>query len=94
MRYTPGEYQSLNDQAKAAADQADALAAELATATGDEQVALQQQIDDLRTEQAAQSTAALKTLNWRMIWGIPAILAAIVAALFAVLFRNPKQTPA
>lgn len=34
----------------------------------------------------------LKAMNWKMIWGIPAAMAAIVLVFFTLLFKEPKKT--
>ena len=87
-RYTPAEFKTLNDQAKATADEADALAEGLTSASEAERSSLEQQIGQLRAKQTEQSVGALQTLDWRMIWGIPAILAAVIMCVFGVLFQD------
>jgi hypothetical protein len=46
---------------------------------------LQSQLTSLREE---RSEALLKTVNWKMIWGIPAVGAAVIMLLFALFFRD------
>ena len=34
---------------------------------------------------------SFKALDWKMIWGIPAVMAAIVLVFFTILFKEPKK---
>jgi nucleoside transporter len=88
--YTPASFAPINEQAQAASKSLDELRAERATATGstdalDKRIAeAQKQFDELRVK-------SFRTLDWKMIWGIPAAFAAIVLAAFAVLFKDPGK---
>ncbi len=42
-------------------------------------------------QQAALHKAELKSLDWKKIWGIPAMFAAAILVLFVVMFRNPPK---
>jgi nucleoside transporter len=42
---------------------------------------------DLKNERLAQ----LKAMDWQKIWGIPAIFAAVILAIFMVAFKDPKN---
>jgi nucleoside transporter len=83
--YTPPEVPALKEQAQATANRVETLEAALlkgeATATAEELSAARQTLND-------QTVGYLKLLNWRMIWGIPAVLAAVILVLFAVTFRE------
>jgi hypothetical protein len=53
---------------------------------------LDQQIAALTAEQAAKSVEALQALNWKMIWAIPAVLAALAMILFGLLFHENRES--
>jgi nucleoside transporter len=86
--YTPPEVASLKEQAQATASRVEALeAAQLqaeATASGAE-------LEAARSKLNEQTVGYLKLLDWRMIWGIPAALAAVIMLLFAVTFREKPR---
>lgn len=56
-----------------------------AKGTGGEQLTVLK--SDLKNERIAQ----LKAMDWQMIWGIPAVFAAAILALFMVAFKEPKD---
>jgi hypothetical protein len=35
---------------------------------------------------------ALQALDWKMIWGIPAAIAAVILVIFALIFREDRTT--
>jgi nucleoside transporter len=83
--YTPKEVAALTEQAQATANRVESLeAAQLkgeASATDAELNAARELLNE-------QTVGYLKLLNWRMIWGIPAAVAAVILVLFAVTFRD------
>ena len=87
-KYTPPEFKALNEQRQAAAAEVDRLSAEMAKSDGD-QAALKTQVEEAQARYNELTVQAFKTLNWRMIWGIPAAMAAVVMVLFALFFREP-----
>ena len=45
----------------------------------------------LVAEQGRLALEALRLVDWRMIWAIPAGLAALILLLFVALFREEQQ---
>jgi hypothetical protein len=61
---------------------------------GAEGEAAQAELASAKAELNEQTVAYLSKLDWRMIWGIPAAMAAVVMVIFAIMFREPpKQAP-
>jgi nucleoside transporter len=89
--YTPKEYKTINAQRQAAADKVEELSTELVSATGAEAESLEEQVTAAQAELNDLTVKALQTLNWRMIWGIPAAFAAVIMVAFAVLFRDGRS---
>ena len=71
--------------------QIDAANTKLAAASGADKPALQEQINKLATDQGEARKSELKAIEWKPLWGKPAIFAAGVLILFVALFRNPKS---
>ncbi len=88
--YTPDAYKPLNEQRQAAAKKVEELTAQRAQATGSDATALDEQIAAAQGEFNELTVKALKTLNWRMIWAIPAALAAVIMVVFALVFRENR----
>ena len=71
-------------------------AKELSIATGVEVDALieagapEVEIEAKKAEQGAQMHTALQLMNWKMIWGIPAIIAGVILVIFTLLFRDRR----
>jgi MFS family permease len=92
-RYTPPEVAGLTEQAKATADRVEALEAaklkgEAEADTSDAELAA------AKAKLNEQTVGYLRLLDWRMIWGIPAALAAVIMVVFAVAFRENAREPA
>jgi nucleoside transporter len=87
-RYTPTETVALNVEVQELGGRIAALEEQAASGTP----GLNQQIDTLMAEQTAKSVKALQALNWRAIWGIPAVLAALAMILFGLLFRESRES--
>jgi hypothetical protein len=93
--YTPESSRNLNKQAQEAGAKVESLEKELvAEADSTRQASIENQIADLKQEQQNLSLEALKLMDWRSIWAIPAVGAAIVLAFFTVAFRDDSQQPA
>jgi nucleoside transporter len=71
--------------------QIDAANAKLAAATGADKATLQDQINKLTLDQGEARKSELKAIEWKPLWGEPAIFAAGVLVLFVLMFRNPKH---
>jgi nucleoside transporter len=88
--YTPPEVAQLKEEAQATAARVEAL--EAAKLKGEAESS-DAELEDARKELNEQTVAYLKRLDWRMIWGIPAALAAIIMVIFAVAFRENTREP-
>ena len=90
-RYTPPEVAALKVQAQASAARVESL--EVARLKGDTDAAAESELAAARATLNEQTVGYLKLLDWRMIWGIPAVLAAIIMVIFAVAFREKPAEP-
>lgn len=89
-RYTsPESIEAANHLAAADARTAELTALIAAGGTG----GLQAELDTLNAERASYREAQLAGLNWKMIWGIPAIMALLVMLVFAAIFKEPEASP-
>jgi len=70
------------------------LKSRLAAAGGAEQAALDTQIKKLEAEKNDLRRSELKAIEWKPLWGKPAIFAAAILLLFVLLFRNGARAPA
>jgi nucleoside transporter len=68
----------------------DALQPKLAAASAAEKPLIQSQIEKLDAEKTVLRQSELKAIEWKPLWGKPAIFAAVILVLFVILFRNPK----
>jgi len=82
--FTPPESRQLSERAKELSAEIDQLQAEGAPAA---------EIAALSSEKDAIVIAALQAIDWRPIWTIPAIGAAVVMVLFALLFHDKPRPP-
>jgi nucleoside transporter len=90
--YTPeAEVKAAKEVAQATAKQVETL--EAAKLKGQaEGKAAEVDLAAARATLNDQTVAYLRLLDWRMIWGIPAALAAIIMVVFAVAFREEAAT--
>ena len=91
--FTPDKAKQLNDQVKTLGSEIKALEERLVQIDSDakkEQV--QKQVDELKAEKADVSIQALKAIDWRPIWTIPAVGAAVIMLLFAIVFKDDTKT--
>ncbi len=51
-----------------------------------------EQIQQLRSTQANKLNQAQSLIDWQAIWGLPAVLSALVLALFVAIFRDRNAT--
>ncbi|MDB6112188.1 MAG: yegT 2 [Pedosphaera sp.] len=77
-------------QVVAKGKQIEELTVKVAGASGAEETALQEQIKRLGMEQTEERRAELKAIEWKPLWGKPALFASAVLVLFVLFFRNPK----
>ena len=86
-KYTTEASLTAAAQLQAAEIRSTELAAQI-TLNGSE--ALKAQLEALNTEKAAYRQAQLEGMNWKMIWGIPAVMALAVMLLFGLIFKESK----
>lgn len=80
--YTPAETAQLLDKAGILGKQIDELKASGAAESA---------IDELQAERDAASLQALQAIQWKQIWMIPCIGAAVIMIIFALLFRDDAK---
>lgn len=88
---TPKESIAMTDKATALSVEIESLNASLETATGEEKTTIEAQIVSKTNEKSEAAMQALKLKDWRYIWGIPGIFAAIVLIIFTILFKDETK---
>jgi nucleoside transporter len=68
-----------------------AAQARLALATGTEKAGIEAELSRLEREKTAARQAELKAIEWKPLWGKPALFAGVVLVAFLLLFRNPAR---
>ncbi len=66
----------------------------LAKASTAEKAADEELVKKLTAEQGALRKSELQAIEWKPLWGKPAIFAAIILVLFVIFFRAPPRQPA
>jgi nucleoside transporter len=67
------------------------LESRIGSASGPEATVLTEQLGGLERERADLRRKELQAIEWKPLWGKPAIFAGIVMLLFLVFFRNPPR---
>ena len=75
---------------QAASKEAQDIRTQILTAGPTEKEALQAQAVVLETRAAEARKSELRSLEWKPLWGKPALFAAIVLVVFLALFRETK----
>ena len=85
--YTPEKVAELKEEAQTTAARVESI--EAAMLKGDVDAESDStELQEAKTLLNTQTIHYLELLDWRMIWGIPAALAAIILVIFAVAFRE------
>jgi len=79
---------------KAKAEEAGKLSEALAKADAAAKPALEASLKQVNDEKSAARKAELRAIEWKPLWGKPAIFAGIIMLVFLVLFRNPAPVVA
>jgi len=79
---------------KAKGEEAAKLADSLAKAEASAKPAIAAQLKKVNEEKSAARKAELKAIEWKPLWGKPAIFAGIIMLVFLALFRNPERPAA
>lgn len=74
--------------------EAAAAEARIKTASDTERATLQTELDAVQVSQATARKAELQAIEWRQLWGKPAVFAGIVLLLFVLLFRDGRKPSA
>jgi nucleoside transporter len=69
------------------------LSNKLPAAQGPERSALEDQIKKLESEKLALRKSELQAIEWKPLWGKPAIFAGVILVLFVAFFRPPAKKP-
>jgi nucleoside transporter len=93
-RHTTAASKELASQVAAKGREIDTLSAKTAALSGPERSAADAQIKTLDAEKAALRKAELQAIEWKPLWGKPAIFAAAILLLFVIFFRPPGRKPA
>jgi len=89
-QHTPEAAQEFAAQVQAASKEAQDIRTQILTAGPTEKEALQAQAVVLETRAAEARKSELRSLEWKPLWGKPALFAAIVLVVFLALFRETK----
>lgn len=85
-QHTPAEAKAINEQVVEKSEQIATMESDVAAGT-----ATQDQLDTLNEEKADLRHSELAAIDWRQLWGKPAIFAAVVMVVFVLLFRDQSQ---
>ncbi len=80
-------------QVQAKGKEIDQLNAKISKEPAAEQAADQDALRKLQAEQGALRKSELQAIEWKPLWGKPAIFAGIILVLFVALFRAPPRQP-
>jgi hypothetical protein len=90
--HTPEASKTLAAQVVARSAEIEQLKSQLAAASETARRALETQIQQLEAEKSSLRRAELKAIEWRPLWGKPAIFAGAILLLFVLLFRSRAAT--
>jgi nucleoside transporter len=93
-RHTTVASKAFAEQVTAKGHEIDALSAKLGTASSPERSALEVQIAQLQSEKTALRKSELQAIEWKPLWGKPAIFAGAILLLFIAFFRPPRKPQA
>jgi hypothetical protein len=91
-KHTPSTSKAFAEQVKAKGEEIARLSGTLASAGTAEKTAVEEQIKKLEAEKAALRKSELQAIEWKPLWGKPAIFAGAILLLFVAFFRQPKRT--
>ena len=92
--YTTPAAVAASQRVEAIGPELKALEEQLAAASNEEQPKIEQQIAALSEEKATQRMEYLRNIDWKPLWGIPAMFAAVIMLVFAALFRDEEDSDA
>jgi nucleoside transporter len=90
-QHTTAASKGFAEQVKAKGVEIGQLTDKLASASAAEKPGLEDRIKQLEAEKYGLRTAELKAIEWKPLWGKPAIFAGIILILFVAFFRSPGK---
>lgn len=87
-KYTPDVARHYQEQAKVLGGKVEQLEQQLATASGDEAAGIEAELKSIETEREGLALKAAQSIDWQMVWGIPAVAAGVIMLIFALVFRD------
>src|SRR5215813_13158805 len=92
-KHTPTASIEMGKQMVAKSAELEQLKSRMATAGPSERAAMESQAQQLEAEKNQLRQSELKAIEWKPLWGKPAIFAAVILALFVLLFKNKTAWP-
>ena len=90
-QHTPPASQAFAQQITEMGKQLEQLKARVTAADPSERAALETQIKQMESEKDRLRHEELSAIEWKPLWGKPAIFAAIILVLFILLFKNKPR---
>jgi hypothetical protein len=87
-QHTPAASSELGRQMVAKSAELEQLKTRLAAASPAERAAMESQAQQLEAEKNQLRQSELRAIEWQPLWAKPAIFAAVILALFVLLFKN------
>ena len=87
-QHTTAESSAMASQMVAKSSELEQLRSRLAAASPAERATMESQAQQLEAEKNQLRQAELKAIEWKPLWAKPAIFAAVILALFVLLFKN------
>jgi hypothetical protein len=89
--HTPAASKAFAAQVAAKGQQIADLSAKLPSAGASERTPIEEQIKQLEAEKSALRKSELQAIEWKPLWGKPAIFAGAIMLLFIAFFRPPQK---
>jgi len=93
-KHTPAASRAAAEIVKTKTAEVARLTEQLAGAEAAAQPGIKASLEKAQAEATAARKAELKAIEWKPLWGTPAIFAAVILGIFLLAFRNPKATDA
>jgi hypothetical protein len=90
-QHTPAASKAFAEQVAAKGREIDDLSTKLASVPTAERTVVEDQIKKLQAEKTALRKAELQAIEWKPLWGKPAIFAGAILIVFVAFFRPPPK---
>jgi len=90
-QHTPQSAQEYAQQVQTKGLEMAALQEQMARAGVAEKPVLQERLDALAVEKTALRKSELKAIEWKSLWGKPAVFAGVILLLFVVIFKDKAK---